>query len=155
MMTSSSGNTFRVTGPLHGEFPSQRPVTQSFDVFFDLCLNKGLGKQPRHRWFETPSRPLWRQFNVVMQIWLLSEVILLFGGLCHTTRNDKVIEIRRQRVDFKQIVILLSLIPQCDFSNRQHGSWTSLVNSHTWLNRVGCYWSGCCYQVRLFRHPPR
>ena len=21
-----------------GEFPSQRPVTQSFDVFFDLCL---------------------------------------------------------------------------------------------------------------------
>ena len=22
-----------------GEFPAQRPVTQSFDVFFDLCLN--------------------------------------------------------------------------------------------------------------------
>ena len=28
-----------------GEFPSQRPVTQSFDVFFDLCLNKQLSKQ--------------------------------------------------------------------------------------------------------------
>ena len=27
------------------EFPSQRPVTQSFDVFFDLCLNEQLGKQ--------------------------------------------------------------------------------------------------------------
>ena len=26
-----------------GEFPSQRPVTRSFDVFFDLCLNKWLG----------------------------------------------------------------------------------------------------------------
>ena len=24
------------------EFPSQRPVTQSFDVFFDLYLNKWL-----------------------------------------------------------------------------------------------------------------
>ena len=23
-----------------GEFPAQRPVTRSFDVFFDLCLNK-------------------------------------------------------------------------------------------------------------------
>ena len=25
--------------PVTGEFPSQRPVTQSFDVFFDLRLN--------------------------------------------------------------------------------------------------------------------
>ena len=28
-----------------GEFPSQRPVTQSFDSFFDLRLNKRLSKQ--------------------------------------------------------------------------------------------------------------
>ena len=27
-----------------GEFPTQRPVTQSFDVFFDLRLNKQLNK---------------------------------------------------------------------------------------------------------------
>ena len=26
--------------PVTGEFPAQRPVTQSFDVFFDLRLNK-------------------------------------------------------------------------------------------------------------------
>ena len=26
--------------PVPGEFPSQKPVTQSFDVFFDLCLKK-------------------------------------------------------------------------------------------------------------------
>ena len=49
MMTSSNGSIFRVTGHLHGEFtgefPSQRPVTQSFDIFFDLCLNKRLSKQ--------------------------------------------------------------------------------------------------------------
>ena len=31
--------------PVTGEFPSQRPVTRSFDVFFDLCLNKRLSKQ--------------------------------------------------------------------------------------------------------------
>ena len=28
------------TGP--GEFPTQRPVTRSFDVFFDLSLNERL-----------------------------------------------------------------------------------------------------------------
>ena len=28
--------------PASGEFPAQRPVTRSFDVFFDLCLNKRL-----------------------------------------------------------------------------------------------------------------
>ena len=46
-----------------GEFPSQRPVTRSFDVFFDLRLNKRLNKQSRRWWFETPSRPLWRQYD--------------------------------------------------------------------------------------------
>ena len=30
--------------PVTGEFPSQRPVKQSFDVFFDLRLNKRLSK---------------------------------------------------------------------------------------------------------------
>ena len=28
--------------PVSGEFPTQRPVTRSFDVFFDLRLNKRL-----------------------------------------------------------------------------------------------------------------
>ena len=46
MMTSSNGNIYRVTGPLCGnspitrEFPSQRPVMQSFNVLFDLHLKK-------------------------------------------------------------------------------------------------------------------
>ena len=29
---------------VNGEFPAQRPVARSFDVFFYLCLNKQLGK---------------------------------------------------------------------------------------------------------------
>ena len=68
-MTSSNGNFFRVTGPLYGEFtgtgeyPTQRPVTRSFDVFFDLRLNKRLNKQPWCWWFETPLWSLWRQCN--------------------------------------------------------------------------------------------
>ena len=46
-----------------GEFPSQRPVTRSFDVFFDLCLNTRLSKQMGPRWFETLSCSLWRRCN--------------------------------------------------------------------------------------------
>ena len=46
-----------------GEFPSQRPVTQSFDVFFDLRLNKWLSKQSWGWWFETPSCSFVRHCN--------------------------------------------------------------------------------------------
>ena len=42
----------RGESPVTGEFPSQRPVTQSFDVFFNLRLNKRLSKKSRHRWFD-------------------------------------------------------------------------------------------------------
>ena len=70
MMTSSifallalrAGNS-----PVTGEFPSPRPVTRSFDVFFDLRLNKRLSKQSQGCWVETPSRSWWRHYNVVMQ----------------------------------------------------------------------------------------
>ena len=42
MMTSSNENIFLVTGPLCGEFTTQRPVTRSFGVFFDLRLEKNV-----------------------------------------------------------------------------------------------------------------
>ena len=51
--------------PVTGGYPSQRPVTRSFDVFFDLRLNKRLSKQSRRRWFETPSRSLWHHCNCI------------------------------------------------------------------------------------------
>ena len=54
--------------PVSGEFPAQRPVTRSFDVFFDLRLIKGLIEQSWGWWFDTLSRPLWRQCNLTM-IW--------------------------------------------------------------------------------------
>ena len=69
MMTSSNGNIFRVTGHLCWEFtglrwiPAQRPVTRSFDVFFDLRLTKRLSKQSWCWWFEMLPRPLWRHSN--------------------------------------------------------------------------------------------
>ena len=41
--------------PVTGEFPAQRPVTEGFDIFFDLRLNNGwvnnreTGDRRRHR----------------------------------------------------------------------------------------------------------
>ena len=49
--------------PVTGEFPSQRLVTRSFDVFFDLRQNTRLNKQSRGWWFETPLHSSWRNCN--------------------------------------------------------------------------------------------
>ena len=53
LLTLCAGNS-----PVTGEFPAQRPVTQSYDIFFDL--NERLNKQSWGWWFDTPSLPLWR-----------------------------------------------------------------------------------------------
>ena len=55
LLALSEGNS-----PVTGEFPAQRPVTRSFDVFFDLRLNKRLSKPPRRQSFEMSSCSLWR-----------------------------------------------------------------------------------------------
>ena len=59
MMTSSNGNI----SALQALYAGNSPVTRSFDVFFDLRLNKQLSKQSRCWWFQTQSRPLWRHCN--------------------------------------------------------------------------------------------
>ena len=81
---------FRVTGPLWreftgpGEFPTQRPVTRGFDVFFVLRLNKPLSKQPWGCWFETLSRSLWRyrneQYQMHVEVWCgMWVIVMLFS----------------------------------------------------------------------------
>ena len=83
IMTSSNGNIFRAllafcaeNSPVTGEFPTQRPVTRSFDVFFDLGMQQQLSNQWRRQWFETPWRSLWRHCNDVDLIEL--DVILKY-----------------------------------------------------------------------------
>ena len=67
--------------PVNGEFPSQRPVTRSFGVFFDLRLNKRLSWG---WWFETPSCSLWRHFNALC---LASSLTLPVGIYCHVVSH--------------------------------------------------------------------
>ena len=70
--------------PATGEFPAQRPVTRSFDVFCDLCLNKRLRKQSWDWWFETLSRPLWRHCDDRYCSWLF---VLPLHGLTSICKN--------------------------------------------------------------------
>ena len=56
--------------PVPGEFPTQRPVTRSFDVYFDLRPNKRLSKQWWGWWFETQSWSLWHHRNEYWNIQL-------------------------------------------------------------------------------------
>ena len=60
----------RVTGHLCGEFTGHRWIphtkasdAESFDVFFDLRMNKRLSKQSWGWRFETPSCSLWHNCN--------------------------------------------------------------------------------------------
>ena len=63
LLASCAGNT-----PVSGEFPTQRPVSRGFDIFFDLRLNKRLSKQSWGWWFETLSCSSWRHCNMYSNI---------------------------------------------------------------------------------------
>ena len=94
------------------ELPAQRPVTRSFDVFFDLRLNKRLGKTSWGWWFETPTRPLWRRCNVL--------AVLLPRNLLNFTLMLNLVGSRFCQV-LQQYVMPLS--------KRSHGHWKKAFNS--------------------------
>ena len=83
-MTSSNGNIFRVTGHLCGEFtgpgelPAQRPVTRSFDVFFDLRPNKWVSKQWGGWWLR---RHRAHYDVIVMHKKLYDNPLCMFNGI--------------------------------------------------------------------------
>ena len=96
--------------PVTGEFPSQRSVTRSFDVFFDLCLNKRLSKQSWGWWLETPSRPLWRHCNGILK--------LSIPNLClKFTRLKSVISPRVQWVKYRMGLIGRNFFDGCTYSH--------------------------------------
>ena len=81
-----------------GELPAQRPVTHSFDVFFDLHLNKRLSKKSWGWWFGTQSHPLWRHCNINCHLQSInfhrvSEFIFI---RCHRSLAD-VIQVKYRR----------------------------------------------------------
>ena len=98
LLTICAGNSSVV-----GKFPTQRPVMRSFDVFFNLRLNKQLSKQTWARWFETLSRPLWRHCN---------ECIISIRGI--TVRLKKVGLCQNQYLSWKHTHWPTTVFDWCD-----------------------------------------
>ena len=109
MMKSSSGNIFRVTGHLCGEFTGPRSATRSFGVFFDLRLNKRLSKQSWGWWSETPSRPSWRHCyeqnkNKIIRVFYYIITYITSGDADHPCwTNFLEIWIKMQRFSSRKI----------------------------------------------------
>ena len=103
--------------PASGEFPAQRPVTRSFDVFFDLRVNKRLRKQSWGWWFEMLSWPLWRHCNAHCW-WNWSMVIRL---------NALSVAVTSPRRDFiSENEIETGNTWECNGSNYKHVTWWRL-----------------------------
>ena len=93
LLANCAGNS-----PVTGEFPAQRPVTRSFDAFFDLRLNKRLSEQSWGWWFETLSCPLWRHRNGFTIHWIPRKILhityifngitCIFSGYFHNLIHD-------------------------------------------------------------------
>ena len=122
--------------PVPGEFPSQRPVMRSFDVFFDLRLNKWFNKQSRLRWFETPSCSLWRHCNACFPMCNLHGELTRWGQVTQVCVSKFTIIgsdnglslIRRQTIIWTNDGILLIWTLGTNFSE-------ILIQIHTFSNK--------------------
>ena len=105
--------------PVPGEFPTQRPVTRSFDVFFDVRPNKQLSKQSWGWWFETLSSSLWRHRNEYNQA-IRAYCVIAIVAKNLTDIKDRVMKYIKW---FSNLVVLLrvnTLTPE--LNDRCHGS---------------------------------
>ena len=153
---------FLGTGPLCWEFTGhrwislKRPVTQRFDVFFDLRLNKRLSKQSRRRWFETPSCSLWRHCNA-LTIYIVLGVALSIRYHIISVRIQVVIRIRSlllNRADY--IVFYMTMTPCCARHFQVKGSqlWDYLQSISSYITPswivvilMGMFWQRATEQV--------
>ena len=75
-----------------GEFPTQRPVTRSFDVSFHLHPNKCLCKQLKHQWFETPSSSLLHHCNEIDKFSMLMALCVGNRGFPSQMSNNAALK---------------------------------------------------------------
>ena len=81
-----------------GEFSTQRTVTLSFKVFFDVSPTKRLSNQSWGWWFETPSHSLWRHMKwnaskfqaMIMKLSPSTDPIMVDINGCNAQTSDCV-----------------------------------------------------------------
>ena len=110
--------------PVPGEFPGQRPVTRSFDVFFDLRLNKRLSKQSWSGWLATLSRPLWCHCNALLVHWTRFPtswfVIMISTSTCKINSNYVFVEILFNILDHMSTIKMLPNLGNLSWENDEY-----------------------------------
>ena len=66
--------------PVSGEFPAQRPVTRSFDVFFDLHLIKRLSKHSQNTRKAGDLRLYRAHYDVIVMITVVCQLYVLYAS---------------------------------------------------------------------------
>ena len=121
--------------PVPGEFHAQRPVTGSFNVFFDLRLNKWLSKQSWYWWFEMLSRPLWRHCNGLTNRSKTFEFTNCIIDCCgQQSGGTLTIQEKDMEWDYKALFINFSIKDISDFT------WLPL-RSFEWCSYLTCHHS--------------
>ena len=123
--------------PATGEFPSQRPVTRSFDV----RLNKGLSKQSRRRWFKTPSRSLWRHCNECMVMQPINRHNTVYK-IIHDSEKVWLAVICFFRIHFPDQMVLFNMADEimcyvvAHRKNKSRRGWTAFSTSQRRSMRI-------------------
>ena len=145
-----------------GDFPAQRPVMRSLDVYFDLSLNQRLSKHSWGWWFATPLRPLWRQCNVYS---IPEPVGYEYHKLCGIYRIFHVYETCLFRKRFYSRVLrkinLRNVYCSCNFAGNDLGEYISYMNilekaQPRYINTgkaSNCLFS-CCQLIRILEWAP-
>ena len=115
--------------PVTGEFLSQRPVTRSYYVFFDVCLNKRLSKQSRCWWSETPWRSLWRRCNVFLQFCWITYISWTFHH-----KEMRAISSHQKFIFAVMPMQVMHVIVNMSYNIRH--KWTIYVKAHFMLQFV-------------------
>ena len=115
--------------PVTSEFPAQGPVTRSFDVLFDLRLNKRLSKQSRGLSLETPLRSLWRHCNTLRRMRQVNGVCIAHSkNYAHIWSFDLATYVL-------PVLPISSLVSSLVFEESYDCTRTSGAVFRTWVNR--------------------
>ena len=103
--------------PVAGEFPAQRPVTRSFDVFFHLRLNK------RFWLLETPLCPLWRHCNDTCESYCLP-----WCSECQVIMHITQMLSTQKILIFTSVKLTYHLFTNLNFKNRPRWGYHAIKN---------------------------
>ena len=136
--------------PVTGEFPSQTPVTQSSDVFFDLRFYKRVSKQSLDWWFETPACSLPSRCHCyAIQCWHVKNWHRWLSARLRWLQcvsKDMINHGSSTPITVMQISYAFSFKKQCIFISSYCGLDTGDIKNNAWVTCIAIFGS----RVRWF-----